>query len=191
MSGTPGIALSNPAGANFVNNLTITSNLGQSIDVKRGWTSVDVSAKGTKFRFVNTHLESFHPIIRQMQAGELVAPTGPVGSAPGKAVLVGDMNSDPNQAFPNNLAYNTLIAAGLADTWTAANPGDPGLTCCFDELLDNPSPVGVFDQRIDDVLTKGAIGVSRSRIVGLNPFNKTPSGLWPSDHAGVVATLVP
>jgi endonuclease/exonuclease/phosphatase family metal-dependent hydrolase len=191
MWGSPGVKLSNPAGANFVNNLTITSGVGQSIEVKRGWTSVDVKAKGSEFRFVNTHLESFHPGIRAQQAGELVAPTGPVGSAPGKAVLVGDLNSDPNQTSPNNIAYNLLIGAGLVDTWPVANPGNPGLTCCFDELLDNPSPVGVFDQRIDHVLTKGSIGVTRSRIVGINPFNKTASGLWPSDHAGVVATLTP
>lgn len=191
MRGSHGITLSNPAGANFVSNLTVTSGIGQPIEVKRGWVSVDVNAKGRKFRFVNTHLESFHPGFRAMQAGELVAPTGPVGSAPGKAVLVGDMNSDPNQASPDNIAYNTLIAAGLIDVWTVANPGNPGFTCCFDELLDNPSPVGVFDERIDQVFTKGAIGVVRSRIVGLNPYNKTQSGLWPSDHAGVTATLTP
>jgi endonuclease/exonuclease/phosphatase family metal-dependent hydrolase len=189
--GSQGVSLSNPAGANFANNLTVTSGIGQSIAVKRGWASVDVNAKGHKFRFVNTHLESFHPGFRAIQAGELVAPTGPVGSAAGKAVLVGDMNSDPNQASPDNLAYNTLVGAGLVDTWTVANPADPGLTCCFDELLDNPSPAGVFDQRIDHVFTKGAIGVSRARIVGLNPFNKTQSGLWPSDHAGVVTKLTP
>jgi endonuclease/exonuclease/phosphatase family metal-dependent hydrolase len=189
--GSPGISLSNATGANFVNNLTVTSGIGQSIAIKRGWASVEVNARGHKFRFVDTHLESFHPGYRAQQAGELVAPTGPIGSAPGKAVLVGDLNSDPLQASPDNLAYNLLIGSGLVDTWTAANPSDPGLTCCFDELLDNPSPVGVYDQRIDHVLTKGAVGVTKSRIVGLHPWNKTASGLWPSDHAGVVATLTP
>lgn len=189
--GSRGVALSNPAGANFATNLTVTNGIGQSIAVKRGWASVDVNAHGRSFRFVNTHLESFHPEIRAAQAGELVAPTGPVGSAAGNAVLVGDINSGPEQAFPDNLAFGALTAAGMTDTWVAANPGDPGFTCCFGELLDDPSPIGVLNQRIDHVLTKGAIGVVRSRLVGLNSANQAPGGLWPSDHAGVVTRLTP
>ena len=189
--GTPRTSLSNVSGANFATNLTIPTGLGQTIAVKRGWVSVDVNAGGHKFRFVNTHLESFHPGIRAAQAGELVAATGAAGSAPGNVVLVGDMNSDPLQAFPNNLAFGALAAGGMLDTWAAANPGNPGLTCCFGELLDDSTPIGVFDQRIDHVLTKGAISITRSNLIGLDPGNRTPGGLWPSDHAGVVATLVP
>ena len=101
------------------------------------------------------------------------------------------LNSGPEQAFPDNLAFGVLAAAGMTDTWAAVNPGDPGFTCCFGELLDDPTPAGVFSQRIDHVLTKGAVGVLRSRLVGLNPANRTPSGLWPSDHAGGVTKLTP
>lgn len=189
--GSPGIKLSNPAGANFATSLPLVNGIGQPIDVKRGWASVDVDAKGRKFRFVNTHLESFHPLVRFAQASELVAPTGPIGSAPGKVVLVGDINSDPAQAPPDNFAFGALLAAGMTDTWPVANPGDPGLTCCFGELLTDLTPVGVFTQRIDHVMTRGAIGVTQSSLVGLNPANRTPSGLWPSDHAGVVTRLTP
>ncbi|MBI5309611.1 MAG: endonuclease/exonuclease/phosphatase family protein [Actinobacteria bacterium] len=186
-----GVMLANPAGANFATNLTVTNGIGQSIAVTRGWVSVDVKANGRKFRFVNTHLESFHPLIRLAQANELVAATGPVGSAPGDAVLVGDLNSDPLDAFPDNLAFGALMAAGLTDTWVAVNPSDPGETFGFGELVNDPSPVGLFNQRIDHVLTKGSIDATRARLVGLNPANRTPSGRWPSDHAGVVTTLVP
>lgn len=189
--GSPGVTLSNAAGANFVNNFSVTTGVGATIEVKRGWVSVDVNAKGRKFRFVNTHLESFHPGFRAQQAGELVAPTGAVGSAPGKAVLVGDMNSDPNQASPDNIAYNVLLSGGLADTWTSANPGDPGYTFGFGELVDDPSPAGLFNQRIDHVMTKGSVAVASSRLIGLSQLNRTASGLWPSDHAGVVAKLKP
>lgn len=186
-----GVMLKNPAGANFATNLTIPNGIGQSIAVLRGWASVDVKARGRSFRFVNTHLESFHPLVRAAQAAELVAPGGPVGSAPGSAVLVGDINSDPLDAPPDNFAFATLIGAGMTDTWAAAHPGDPGLTCCFSELVDDPSPAGVFDQRIDHVLTRGAVDVLDARLVGVDPANRTTGGLWPSDHAGVVTRLAP
>jgi endonuclease/exonuclease/phosphatase family metal-dependent hydrolase len=184
------VQLSNAQSANFNNNLTLTTGTGQTITVLRGWVSVDAVVNKRPFRFVNTHLEAFHPGVRAQQAGELVAGSGPIGSAPGKAVLVGDINSDPNQGSPNNIAYNVLIGAGLVDTWPVANPGDPGLTCCFSELLDDPS-ASVFGSRIDDVFTKGAVGVTSSRVYGTDPDNRTASGLWPSDHAGVMATLTP
>jgi endonuclease/exonuclease/phosphatase family metal-dependent hydrolase len=184
------VALSNAQSANFNNNLTLTTGTGQTITVKRGWVSVDAVVNKRSFRFVDTHLEAFHPGFRAQQAQELVAASGPVGSAPGKAVLVGDINSDPAQPSPNNLAYNVLIGSGMVDTWPVANPGDPGLTCCFSELLGDPS-ASVFDSRIDHVLTKGAVGVTASRVYGTDPDNRTASGLWPSDHAGVMATLTP
>ncbi|MFY9264917.1 MAG: endonuclease/exonuclease/phosphatase family protein [Solirubrobacterales bacterium] len=189
--GSRGVTMSNPAGAQFAASLSLTNGIGQPIDITRGWVSVDVKAKGRRFRFVNTHLESFHPGIRAAQAGELVAAAGPVGSAPGKAVLVGDINSGPEQTAPDNIAFGVLASAGIADTWLAVNPGDPGLTCCFGELVDDPSLAGPFDERIDHVLTKGGVGVTRSRLTGLDPANRTASGLWPSDHAGVVTTLRP
>jgi endonuclease/exonuclease/phosphatase family metal-dependent hydrolase len=189
--GSPGITLSNATGANFVNSFAVTTGVGVVIEVKRGWVSVDVNAKGRKFRFVNTHLESFHPGFRALQAGELVAPTGVVGSAPGKVVLVGDMNSDPNAPSPDNIAFNALLAGGLTDTWPVANPGDPGYSFGFGELVDDPSPVGLFNQRIDHVMTKGDITVKSSKLIGLDPSNRTASGLWPSDHAGLVAKLKP
>lgn len=189
--GSHGTELSNATGGHFVNNLVLTNGIGQTIEVRRGWASVDVEVKGREFRFVNTHLESFHPGVRATQAGELVAPSGPVGSAPGKVVLVGDINSGPEQPFPENLAFGVLAGSGMTDTWAAANPGDPGFTCCFSELLDDPAPTGVFSERIDHVLTRGDIDTLGARLVGLNPLNRTASGRWPSDHAGVVTTLAP
>jgi endonuclease/exonuclease/phosphatase family metal-dependent hydrolase len=184
------VKLSNAQSANFNNNLTLTTGTGQTITVLRGWVSVDAAINKRPFRFVNTHLEAFHPGVRAQQAGELVAGSGPVGSAPGKAVLVGDINSDPADSSPDNIAYNVLIGSGLVDTWPVANPGNPGLTCCFSELLDDPSP-SVFSSRIDHVLTKGAVGVTSSSIYGTDSDNRAAGGLWPSDHAGVAATLTP
>jgi Endonuclease/Exonuclease/phosphatase family len=185
------VQLANDQSANFATNLTLTTGIGQSITVLRGWTAVDAVVNKRSFRFVNTHLEAFHPLIRLAQAQELVASTGPVGSAAGNVVLVGDINSGPDLPVPENrLAYQALIAAGLVDTWLVANPGDPGPTAGFSELLDDPS-ADVLDNRVDMVLTKGSVGVVGSRITGTDPDNRTAGGLWPSDHAGVVATLTP
>jgi hypothetical protein len=39
------------------------------------------------------------------------------------------------------------------------------------------------------VLYRGGFTVREAAVVGDQVENRTPSGFWPSDHAGVVATL--
>jgi hypothetical protein len=39
------------------------------------------------------------------------------------------------------------------------------------------------------VLTKPALRTHRAYVTGNDPNERTPSGLWPSDHGGVVSTL--
>jgi hypothetical protein len=46
-----------------------------------------------------------------------------------------------------------------------------------------------LNQRIDLVLLRGAIGVDEVNLIGDRPDDRTPSGLWPADHAGLVAKL--
>jgi hypothetical protein len=169
--------------------VVITTGLGGSFAITPGWISVDAVINKRPFRFVNTHLEPFNPFIRAQQAQELV--DGPVASAPGEVVLVGDINSGPEQSSPESLAFSVLTSAGLVDSWASLYPGDPGFTAAFSELLDDPSAEGVFDRRIDHVLTTTGVGLLKSRRTGVDPDNRTESGLWPSDHAGVVATLAP
>lgn len=170
--------------------LSITTGTGQQYVVHRGWVAVDVTVKKQTFRFVNTHLEAFHPLIRLQQAQELLAPEGPVGSAGTPVVLVGDLNSGPELPVPENrLAFQALLGAGLVDTWAVAHPGDPGFTAGFNELLTDPSAEGALEHRVDHVLVTPDIAVVGSRLVGTDPDDRTVSGMWPSDHAGVVATL--
>jgi hypothetical protein len=57
----------------------------------------------------------------------------------------------------------------------------------FTYLLLNP--VSELDRRIDPVLYRGGFTVREAAVVGDQVENRTPSGFWPSDHAGVVATL--
>ncbi len=182
--------LHNPQSANYSTNLTLPLAGGLALVTStRGWTSVDVALdkKGEEtFRFINTHLEAFEPNIRAAQADELIA--GPADTAL-DVVLVGDLNSDPAAAFPESLAINNLLGAGFADTWAQRNPTDPGLTCCYGEMLLDPDASG-FTQRIDHVLTLPATKVSKAEVVGTDPRDRSPDDdLWPSDHAGVVTRL--
>jgi len=104
------------------------------------------------------------------------APTFPL-------VLVGDFNSP---ADGTGVTYNDLVAARFADAWALAGSG-AGLTCCqADDLLNGAS---TLDRRIDLVLFRGAFAALASDVVGEEPADMTPSGMWPSDHAGVVAVL--
>ncbi|HYX89539.1 MAG TPA: endonuclease/exonuclease/phosphatase family protein [Gaiellaceae bacterium] len=147
------------------------------ITLPRGWASVDVKIRGKQFRFVTTHLEAFSPRIRNPQATQLLA--GPAAiELP--TVLVGDFNSGPGFDLG---AYAILLAGGFSDAW----PGGARLTCCHhNDLHDLNAPL---TNRLDLVLTRGAFRTMSAARVGEEAGDRTPSGLWLSDHAGVVATL--
>jgi hypothetical protein len=53
-------------------------------------------------------------------------------------------------------------------------------------LLDAQS---TLDHRVDLILLRGAFAVEDINLIGNKPSDRTPSGLWPSDHAGIVAKL--
>lgn len=179
------LRVTNPRSANFATNLTLPTVAGPVL-WKRGWTAVDARLDGRRLRFINTHLESFSAVIRTAQANELLA--GPANTTL-PTLLVGDLNSPPEELTPS--AYSTLRAAGFKDAWIIANDMAPGLTCCNAEDLRNSLPA--FDQRIDYVLLRDLPrdAIERARRTGIDPEQRTPSGLWPSDHAGVVVELDP
>ena len=187
-----GVRLDGARSGHFAARLVFPTATGQVVMVNRGWVSVDVTVEGRAFRFVNTHLEAFDPLIRLGQAGELVAPTGPIGSAPGNVVLVGDLNSGPElPVHTNRLAFQALVVAGTKDTWRALHPADPGYTAGYGELLDDAPGAAALENRVDHVMTRGSVGLVDSRRTGVDPAGRTQSGLWPSDHAGVVTTILP
>src|SRR6266566_1841791 len=82
-------------------------------------------------------------------------------------------------------------AAGFDDSWMAPERQAPGLTCCEQPDLLNRQQT--FDQRIDFIFTRNVAGgtppVGRE-VVGDRPGERTAAGLWPSDHAGVAATIL-
>jgi endonuclease/exonuclease/phosphatase family metal-dependent hydrolase len=106
-------------------------------------------------------------------------------------VFGGDFNTtadDPSNPS-TGLVYQTLInpQTRLTDAWKLLHPNQPGFTCCQDAKLLNPR--STFTHRIDLILFRGLAGVDNMKVFGDLPSDRTPSGLWPSDHAGVVATL--
>lgn len=182
-----GMKVVKKGGGNYTTVLQIPTVAG-TFTSTRGYAFADVRLNGRKFRFVDTHLEAYGDQIRTAQAAQLVGKGGAAAKR-GRVILVGDINSDPNGAEPN--AFNTLISAGFVDTWARLHPGDPGLTSGLEaDLMDPPTPNPFNDSRIDHVLTKGKIRPLRATIVGKNPANsRTSTGLWASDHAGVVTKL--
>jgi endonuclease/exonuclease/phosphatase family metal-dependent hydrolase len=152
----------------------------------RGYVYVDGKLAGRRFRFIDTHLEAYGSEIRTRQAQELLA--GPARRK-GRVILVGDMNSDPDGAEPQ--AFQALTGAGFVDTWARLYPTKPGLTSGLRaDLMDPPSPNPFDDSRIDHVLVKGKIKPLNAKVVGTNPAtSRTSTGLWASDHAGVVTKL--
>ena len=59
-------------------------------------------------------------------------------------------------------------------------------SCCYSDLFD---PAATFDHTVDHVLTKPGLKTVRAVVTGNKAGERTPSGLWPSDHGGVVSTL--
>jgi endonuclease/exonuclease/phosphatase family metal-dependent hydrolase len=177
------LKVGNPESHNFTATLVIPSAIpGLSFRVPRGWSAVDVKVRGKTVRFANTHLEAFSAAVRNQQAGELAVALA--GSAD-PVVLVGDLNSQPDDAAG---AYGTFAAAGYVDAWVVVHGPEGGFTAGQSELLDNvPSKL---DHRIDDVLyqPRGVEAVA-AEVIGEELDDRTAAGLWPSDHAGVVATL--
>jgi len=170
------LEVSNPRSGRYAAALTVPTVAGP-IAQPRGWASVDVTMQGSSFRFVTTHLDAFSSQIRNAQATELAS----IGAAsPLPVVLVGDFNSGPGT---DTGAYDVLAAGGFADAWTEPD----GLTCCHAVDLHDSDPT--LTKRVDLVLIRGAYETKKIAIVGERPNDRTHDGLWPSDHAGLVAKL--
>lgn len=183
------VAVSNAQGGVFAArlNLSVGGAGGTPISVTRGWTSVDATVRGHSFRLISGHLEvqSFAPI-QVLQGSELI---GIAAASPLPVVLLGDFNSAADMT--QTPTYANIVAAGFDDAWH--HLGDPGYTCCHEKDLLNAT--STLDQRLDivflygfDETGLGSVG-ARTYLTGDQPRDRLGSGLWPSDHAGVVATL--
>lgn len=150
-------------------------------DSKRGWVAVDAKVGGKRFRFVDTHLEAYGGDIREAQAKQLIGPSGPLTSKKTNTILVGDLNSDPKDAAADAAAYKAIVGAGFVNVF---NPLPK--TSGQNELVNNPT--STLKSSIDHILVRPKQTVVKTQVVG-NKASDRVGGLWPSDHAGVVATL--
>lgn len=170
-----------------------TANLGTvapGTTLLRGWATLHATVDGTPLWITSTHLEAGRnpglPMLRAAQAHELVSSLG--GRSP--AILLGDLNDDEGSPM-----YGVVTGAGFRDAWREMRPGVAGLTCCHVEDLSNASASDAFDQRIDYVFTRG-LEFRNDRmlgsvsVIGATASDRIDARLWPSDHAGVLASLL-
>ncbi|MFC4358481.1 endonuclease/exonuclease/phosphatase family protein [Halobium salinum] len=153
---------------------------GRTVTVPRGWAAVDATAAGRETTFVTTHLEAADAAVRRAQARELVGAFEDRESV----VVAGDVNDGPDDAAG---AYQQL-ARTFEDA--AAVAGDPGPTCCQNANLRNRR--SRLSTRLDHVFVRGPLVPTAVTLTGEDGSDRvdTPDGtVWPSDHAGVVATL--
>lgn len=174
---------SNPQTGQYVNQVVLQTPIGP-VPLPRSWASVDAKFFGNSFLYINTHLESFDPTVRELQGDELRA--GPANTA---MPLIVAMDSNA-QAFPlpEDPTYSDFVSAGYGDVWSEVFPRLAGLTCCQDEADNNPQ--SELYQRIDLVLTHGNILPFETLLIGADPRSRLRDGLWPSDHAAVEAGVL-
>jgi hypothetical protein len=187
---TERLSVADALAANFDTGLELPGPGGTAapVTVPRGFVSADAAVVDRTARVVATHLDPIDAAINRAQAEALLH--GPADTD-GPVVLLGDFNTVVG-AGSSTGTHERLLAAGFTDAWAEAHPDGSGRTCCAPEDLGRSSP-GVpagFDRRIDLVLFRGAgVRLEAVELVGADPDDRTPSGLWPSDHAGVVAEL--
>jgi len=186
---SPGLKLTNARGGQYAAYVTVPTVIGVPVALPWTWASVDVTRSGRALRFATTHLDPISGVAQQLQANEFLA--GP-GSTPPPIVWVGDFNSDAEataiSGVPSATAtYGSIIAAGFTDAWGVRNPSASGFTCCQATSLLNPT--STLAERVDLVLTRGPFQIGKAFLVGDEAVDRLPSGLWPSDHAGVVVTV--
>jgi endonuclease/exonuclease/phosphatase family metal-dependent hydrolase len=161
-------------------------------EIKRGYIMLDATVDSLTFRFVNTHPEpssTADGYFQDLQVKELIE----VLDAESKpTILLGDMNTQA----PMSPIYGYFIEHGYQDVWTLlGDRNSDGMTCCHLTTLDNASVD--FYERIDLIFVHGVEGLlpedeglsGSIEIVGEELGDRTDAGLWPSDHAGLVATL--
>lgn len=180
------VATSNIVAQNYTRGLAVP---GVGV-IPRGYVAVDATVKNRTYRFVSTHLEPADPGVQADQAEELEAALANQGKP---VILVGDLNTPA----PDGAIYRFFLNHGYVDAWTRnlQKGAGPGLTNPQDSDLRNA--VSHLTQRIDFVLVRNDAGARQNPVLGGvwatvwgdELSERTPSGLWPSDHAAVIAEM--
>jgi endonuclease/exonuclease/phosphatase family metal-dependent hydrolase len=154
------------------------------VAVPCGWITVDVTANGVKFRFVNTHLQAAVPGLTQPEAIQLAQADELLTSLRASnlpVVLAGDFNSNAEPGPEYTGTAQKIVSAGFVDTWKSAHPSDPGYTWPLFGEDQNSGPV-VPNERIDLIFASPGMSV-----LSVDRTGDTPQ--FASDHAGLVVRL--
>ena len=127
---------------------------------------------------ITAHFEYFGEGVQIGQVNELL--DGPV-AVDMPLILLGDFNQTPGSP-----TWHLLNRRGFVDAWLVAGEG-PGATSSQAANLRNEA--SLLGHRIDWILVRGPIEVEGVSRLGHRPVDRTSDGLWPSDHAGVEASL--
>ena len=173
---------------------------GKQMSFDRGYNWVNVRSGDKRLRFVNSHFEAFSSDIAHAQAQQLLAEA----VAPKRTtIFVCDCNSDPlndnvkeeiGDTLPHKAPYELIVGeGGFTDQWLELASGGPGWTSGLSETVDDETAAG-FDHRIDMIFARTPDGtplrVRGGEVTGDELADRDPvTGLWPSDHAGVVLRL--
>jgi endonuclease/exonuclease/phosphatase family metal-dependent hydrolase len=134
-----------------------------------------------------THLTHNNPEANQAQAAALKMLVERTARNP--AIVAGDLNAKPGSP------QIELLVPAWVDSYRAANPDQPGFTCCVDDLTakDGGRPTGPLVERIDYVfLVPGAgreVRVKSAARIFDKPFPVDNGWLWASDHAGLLVEV--
>jgi endonuclease/exonuclease/phosphatase family metal-dependent hydrolase len=174
------LSVGNVQSGHYATQLTLPTAVGP-VTILRGWISADVTTQGRTVRIVTTHLENASAAVQEAQASELLV--GPASTSL-PVIIAGDLNTGPlaGGGFLTP-TYQQILNGGFTDAWPVTNPEVPGMTNAFH--TEDPYGPSVPDKRIDLVLVNGNLHPVNVRLAGTSPVN----GLWPSDHAGVLATI--
>jgi endonuclease/exonuclease/phosphatase family metal-dependent hydrolase len=175
-------------GGEYENNLTVPLVTGDVV-VTRGFAGADLRVRGAKFRFVTAHAEAYSAELAESQLQEIL--DGPLKNKRRQSILVGDFNSDPTDAGDGRgterdpSGFAAVTEAGFKN----AIPQRTN-TCCQAEDLREASGYNLplFDEWIDHIMVRPKRKTVKHGFVG-NKTSDIFEGLWPSDHAGVWATL--
>jgi endonuclease/exonuclease/phosphatase family metal-dependent hydrolase len=181
MRNTPRIDVIQSKKKRFQNRYVLHTHLTGDIVYNRSWSFVDLRMDGKRVRVINTHLEALDANVRDAQMQELL--NGPA-NVKGRVIMAGDFNFAPND--PTTNSYGNALTSGYRDVWTALK-SSPGFTGVQKANLKNAK--SQLSARIDYIFAKGKLTPKKVGLVGHLSKHRTPNGLWPSDHAGVVATI--
>ena len=147
------------------------------VAITRGWCRAECIVDDERFAFVNTHTEAHDQRSREGQRDELLTALAP---HPGPMVVVGDFNSLPDEVG---------MPVEFVDAWIAAgNAGEGPEAATCGQRPDLTNDESMLTDRIDYVWVR-ELDVSGCRRSGADPADRSAAGLWPSDHAGLVAEV--